>query len=205
MDQLTALQAHYAKNQQVKDRQKAEKKKAEIKQALLNYQTTTVKKQEDELTHLQYLRDTNEEIRQMIAKCEEVVAKHRLTAEKKILYDDAHSVATHLHAVCANITDSHIKHLQGVFDRVKHFFISMEIDIKNRQAAASMALYLSLQPGRISSLHLSKGKHKAALMTVPPSGGKSIIIAQLAAMVLVGKPEVIDNVVVCFPNKVLLE
>ena len=42
-------------------------------------------------------------------------------------------------------------------------------------------------------------------MTVPPSAGKSIIIAQLAAMVLVGKPDVIDNVVVCFPNKVLLE
>ena len=42
MDQLTALQAHYAKNQQMKDRQKAEKKKAEVKQALLNYQTTTL-------------------------------------------------------------------------------------------------------------------------------------------------------------------
>lgn len=174
-------------------------------EALSRYKKTVVEKQKNDLEHLKYLRESSDVLQRMINECERQVAQAKSTAEKRILYDDAESIDAHLHTICATIPDSHLKHLHDVFGKVKHFFVSMGVDVKNRQVAASMALYLSLQPGRLSSLHLSKGRHKAALMTVPPSAGKSVIIAQLAAMVLVGKSDVIDNVVVCFPYEVLLE
>ena len=50
---------------------------------------------------------------------------------------------------------------------------------------------------------MQRGKHDAVLMTVPPSAGKSVILAQFVAMMLAGRPDAIDNVVIVFPNEVL--
>ena len=40
-------------------------------------------------------------------------------------------------------------------------------------------------------------------MTVPPSAGKSVILAQFVAMMLAGRSDAIDNVVIVFPNEYL--
>lgn len=119
----------------------------------------------------------------MLNECEQDVQRKMEQDIKRPNIEEVGPVEYYLRLMDPTITDACIRNLNKVYFDSESSLKDLHVKPRSYQLGAAFALYTSLSTGRNSELHIQKGKHDAALLTMPPASGKSYVIAILCAMV----------------------
>lgn len=169
------------------------------------YQQNFFSKRNKQAEYLDFITNCKKAMLIELNDCEKVV-RERMGEDIRrpnIEYDG--SITTFLRAVDRDISDGVVRILNHTYDSVKYYLKDLDLSPYVYQLGSAYLLYLSLSSGKTSPLHLQRGKHTAALLSLPPATGKSMIVCLLCALVCQGKQDTVDQIVISFTNEVLYE
>ena len=139
-------------------------------------------------------------MREFKAKCKRKTEAHGL----KLSFSDTVDVDTHLQLVDPSLNFNTRKALIKFYENsLKAVMHDCCVPPLNKQIATALAVYRALCNS--NSPNAYKKSQKASLWHISSSQGKSIIIAIVAALFLVGKKDMFDKVVINFINPILRE